>query len=406
MRTYFLLAWRNIWRNKRRALITMASVFFAVIFALAMRSMQLGSYDNMEKNIVGTFNGYIQVQDTAFWENRSINHSLSYSEETQEILRVHENVTDLVPRLESFALASSGELTKGVMVIGIDPGPEDRLTQLAGRVSDGGYLYKDDTGVLLGEKLAAYLHLGVNDTIVLIGQGYHGVSAAGKFPVRGLVRYPNPDMSAQMMVMALPEAQYFFATDNRVTSIVLNIRDRDMAGETAGDIDAVLPPGLTAMDWKTMLPELVQAIESDNASGKIMLGILYMVIGFGILGTVIMMTAERRREMGVMVAVGLQRWKLAVITGLETLMLAFLGVLIGVAAAIPMLEYLYRHPVPATGEMKEMIEEYGMEAVLVFSRDPALYSNQALIVGLIALITLTYPVVSILLLKPIKALRR
>ncbi|HRY99715.1 MAG TPA: hypothetical protein P5550_11730, partial [Bacteroidales bacterium] len=348
---------------------------------------------------------YIQVQDTAYWKNRSINHSLRYDNSLQHILRSDRNVSGLVPRLESFALASSGELTKGVMVIGIDPGPEDLLTQLAARVNQGNYLTPTDEGVLLGEKLAAYLQLSVNDTLVLIGQGYHGVSAAGKFPVRGLVHYPNPDMSGQMVVMSLSQAQYFLAIEGRVTSIVLDVRDRAMAGETAASLDSGLPPGLTAMDWKTMLPELVQAIESDNASGKIMLGILYMVIGFGILGTVIMMTAERRREMGVMVAVGLQRWKLALITALETLTLALIGVAAGVVTAIPLLEYLHRHPVPATGEMKEMIEEYGMEAVLVFSRDPALYRDQALIVALIALTTLAYPVVSILLLKPIRALR-
>ncbi|MBE0641609.1 MAG: FtsX-like permease family protein [Bacteroidales bacterium] len=130
-----------------------------------------------------------------------------------------------------------------------------------------------------------------------------------------------------------------------------------------------------------------------------------MVIGFGILGTVIMMTAERRREMGVMVAVGLQRSKLALITAMETLMLALSGVLAGVVIGIPLLEYMYRHPVPASGEMKEMIEEYGMEAVLVFSKDPAIYTDQALIVFFIAMITLLYPVISIFLLKPIKALR-
>lgn len=405
MKTFFKMAWRNIWRNRRRALITIASVFFAVFFALLMRSMQLGSYANMEKNIVEFYNGYIQVMDSSYWENKTINHTMLFDEEIAGRLLAEDNVRGIIPRLESFALSSAGELTKGVMVIGTIPEREDALTGISERVLEGSFLRADDDGVLIGEKLASYLKLTVNDTIVLLGQGYHSVSAAAMFPVRGILHFANPELNSQALYMPLPLAQSFYSADNRLTYIVLDIADRGQLSHTVQNIRNVIGESYTVMSWREMLTELVQQIESDNASGLIMLAILYMVIAFGVLGTVIMMTAERRREMGVMVAIGMQRSHLAIIVAFETLMLGLMGVLSGAIVSMPILTYFAHNPIPATGEMKRMFEEYGVEALWVFSNDPSMYINQGIAVIIITLFALIYPIITILGLKPMRAIR-
>lgn len=405
MKSYIKLAWRNIWRNKRRAAITIASVFFAVFFALLMRSLQLGSYANMERNIVEFYNGYIQVMDSNYWDNKTINNTMVLSDSIASRINTDKNVKGLVPRLESFALASAGDLTKGIMVVGADPEREDQLTGIADRVIKGSYFTKGADGIMLGEKLASYLKLDINDTIVLIGQGFHGISAAGKYPVSGILHFPSPELNSRVLYMPLETAQYFYSADNRVTSVVIDIADRKQLSNTIQVIRAELGDAYDVMSWREMLTELVQQIESDNASGIIMLGILYMVIAFGVLGTVIMMTAERRKEMGVMVAVGMQRKKLAIITGMETFMLGLIGVLAGCIAALPILSYFKANPIPATGEMKAMFEEFGVEALWVFSNDFSIYLNQGLAVIVITGIALLYPVIRILNLNPIKAIR-
>jgi ABC-type lipoprotein release transport system permease subunit len=159
------------------------------------------------------------------------------------------------------------------------------------------------------------------------------------------------------------------------------------------------------MSWEEMLPEIVQSIEADNASGIIMLLVIYMVIGFGILGTVLMMTMERTHEFGMMLAIGMKRGRLRMVAILESLMLTFLGVLAGVALGIPVLVYLYFHPIRLTGQVREMMLSYGWEPVLPFSLDPTIFLWQALTVLVIALAASTYPVWRISHVDPVEALR-
>jgi len=130
----YKMAWRNLWRNRRRTIITVASVFFAVFFALIMRSMQLGTYDYMFKNMIESYSGYIQVQNYEFWEDRIVDNASEFSGEIRQKMLETPNVKEIIPRFESFALASSGSRTKGVMVIGIDPEKEKLLSDVKGKL--------------------------------------------------------------------------------------------------------------------------------------------------------------------------------------------------------------------------------------------------------------------------------
>ena len=175
------LAWRNIWRNKRRTLITIGSITFAVVLACIMRSMQLGSYERMIDNSVRFFTGYIQVHKNGFWDDKTIDNSFTPGDELIGQIEQLPNVEAVVPRIESFALASYEMQTKGAMVLGIDPDREDFLTEVnKSRLTEGEPLKADDDGALIGKGLAEYLKMDIGDTLVLISQGYHGANAAGK----------------------------------------------------------------------------------------------------------------------------------------------------------------------------------------------------------------------------------
>src|SRR5690349_1375639 len=124
------LAWRNVWRNKRRTIITISSIFFAVLLALFMRSMQLGSYENMIRNSVELYSGYIQIHRKGYWEDKSINNVLEVSDTLVSVIEGTPYVDFYIPRLETFVLAASDEISKGVMVIGTSPREEGRMTKL------------------------------------------------------------------------------------------------------------------------------------------------------------------------------------------------------------------------------------------------------------------------------------
>jgi ABC-type lipoprotein release transport system permease subunit len=405
MKEYLKIAWRNLWRNRRRTMITVTSVLFAVFLALMMRSMQLGSYAYMIESALKNSTGYLQVHARGYWADKSIDNSLEFNPELEARMKATGNISSAVPRLESFALISSGRQTKGVAVIGTDPALEDQVSGLKKRIISGNYLEPGQYGVLLSEGLASYMAAGVNDSIVLLGQGYHGVTAAAELPVVGIVRFVQPDMNNQLLYMDLGHAQEFYSAENRLTSVSLMLNDPDRMLETAGILNEIDPEKLEVMTWKEMLFELVQYIESDNISGLFMLGILYMVVGFGILGTILMMTRERRREFGIMVAVGMKRTILATILMIESLIITIIGLAGGVALSLPVLTWFYHHPIQLKGEMAEAVLEYNMEPVMPFSMDPSMFYNQSFIVLIITLVALIYPLSVIARFKVIHAIK-
>ncbi len=401
---YFSLSWRNIWRNKKRTVIVAASVFFAVLMAVVMRSMQLGSYAYMIHSSAKMFTGYLQVQGVGYWENRSLEKSFTISEQQIEALRKIEHAEAVTPRLEAYALVSHDSSTKVSQVIGIDPQAENTFSGLKKRLVSGAYLNKQSQGALLGAGLAKMLQLQVGDSIVLYGQGYHGQIAAAEIPVVGLVKMPLKIMNNGLVLLSLPNAQQIFWAEGRITSLPILIDDiRHLDGvvsavkNSTGDKYAV-------MTWDEMLPDVKENIEADNAGGIIMLAILYVVIGFGVFGTIMMMVAERAREFSILISVGMRRWKLILATTLETLMVASLGFIAGLAVSVPVVWLMARSPIPITGDAAKIYDKMGIEAVIGFSTDPTIFSSQALVILIIALITAVYPWLYIRKLDPAKTM--
>ncbi|MHB9142978.1 MAG: ABC transporter permease, partial [Paludibacter sp.] len=144
MNTYIQLAWRNIWRNKRRTIITAASIFFGVVLSSIMSSMQEGSYAQYIKTIVNSYSGDLQIHKNGYSDDKIINNSMVYTPEMQNKISKIKTVTTLAPRIETYALASGSDLTKGVMVMGISPSTEDKITSLSKKIISGKYLVDGD----------------------------------------------------------------------------------------------------------------------------------------------------------------------------------------------------------------------------------------------------------------------
>jgi ABC-type lipoprotein release transport system permease subunit len=400
------IAWRNLWRNKRRTLITVASVFFAVWFALIMRAFQLGSYDLMVNNIVHAYTGYFQVHSKGYWSDQVLNNGFACTPDLEKELQATPGVSGFTLRLESFALASSGMQTKGVMVNGVDPEAENSLTSLEKKLTEGHYLKPGDSGALVSQRLAGYLNLRVGDTLVIIVQGYHGASAAGIFPVRGIVRFPSPDLDSRLVYLSLLAARDLFSAEGMLTSVAFNVNDPDLFGMAAGDLRQRLDPDVyEVMTWGEMMPEVVQQIRADSASGLIMLGILYMIVGFGIFGTMLMMLNERSREFGMMIAIGMQKGRLILILVTETLFLGLLGIVAGLLAAMPPIYYFYIRPIPLTGELAVSSERMGFEPLMPTAWEASFFIAQSLVVLSIVIAVMFLPILRIRKLNVINAMR-
>ena len=464
------IAWRNIWRSKRRTLITAASIFFAVFFAIIMRSMQLGSYGFMIQQSIEKFSGYLQVQNPEYFDEPSLNNFLDDAENLLQQIRNRKEIRVAVPRIESFVLASYGHQSKGVMVTAIDPEEEKKLSnpehmlakyRLTPKIVDtilseihldktqaellkfnqnklyhsldrialdldlnpqdfvqyhdvfkkhtvfkSSYLKQNDDGVLISSKLATYLKVAVGDSIVLMGQGKYGVTAAGIFPVRGIVRIPQPDLDNKLVYMSISKAQQFFDMPNMITSVAINLTDNENMLEVQSALNNRYDPKkYVVKNWMEINPTLKQQIESDNKSGQMFVFILYFIIFFGIFGTVMMMIAERKREFGVMVAIGMKKTKLAIIVVYEMIMVGIIGTISGMIASLPIIYFFYIHPVHLTGEMAKMYEDMGFEAIMPTAPIDAYFAYQGLVILFMVMLACYIPLQRIRKMKVMNALR-
>jgi ABC-type lipoprotein release transport system permease subunit len=466
------IAWRNLWRNKRRTIITAASVFFAVFFAVVMRSYQLGSYDSMILNFIESYSGYLQVQNIKYQDNPSVDYSFDYSEELDDAVSKTDKVVSVAPHIESFALVSSGTQTKGVAVLGIDTekesrfsNPENKLVKfriskesidkirkasnipesLIARIEgslgrsfssqarmeldldmsdneislyvkeineatgiSNAYLSKEDDGVLVSDRLASYLKVNIGDTVILMGQGYHGSSAAGMFPVRGIIKMPSPDIDNKLIIMTITAAQKYFDIEGKITSLSVNLTSksgRTMNGARTKINELLTDKNTITKTWEDLNPVLVQQIQGDSQTGVATLAMLYFIIFFGIFGTVLMMISERTREFGVLLSIGMQRRKLKRIITIEMLLLGALGLISGLLASSPVILYFYYNPIVMRGELGKMMEDYGWDAVMPTAWFGPYFYWQAIVVAIMVILATVYPVRKISKLKEIEALR-
>jgi ABC-type lipoprotein release transport system permease subunit len=400
-----VIAWRNLWRNKRRTLITVASIFFGVLLAVIMSSMQEGSYANMIDNVVKFYSGYIQIHDEEYWENKTLYYSFDANDELYKSIESADKITMVNPRLESYALASSEDITQPAMIVGVDPQKEERLTGLSKWIIDGEFLSAEDDGILLSAGLAKNLKVSANDTLALLSQGYYGNTVAELFPVRGILDFPSPELNKRFAYLELKKAQEFYGAEGKLTSLVLMVKNYKDVKVVMNELKTKIKSPYSAMSWDEMQPELVQVIEGDRAGGMVMKAILYMIIAFGILGTIMMMIAERRKELGVMVAVGMQKYKLAGILFYETMFMGLIGVVSGILVSIPIIIYMIHNPIPVTGDAAIAMKDMGIEPVMMFTGALKVFLNQVITVLAITFLISFYPLISIGRMIVIKYLR-
>lgn len=402
---FLKLAWRNIWRNKRRTQILVISISFAVLYTTYTQSSKFGLYDNMIKSTVQFFTGYVQVHKAGFWEERSINDAFALEDSLMGNLLAQGKIREIVPRLETYALASGNEGTKGVMVVGIDPLKENQLTQLKDRLVEGEYLAKEDHQVLIGKGVAEYFKIGLGDTLILVGQGYHGANAVNQYQVKGILKYPNEDFNNGIVYLPLQASQELFATENQVTGYAL-ILEQDQVEAVHASLSAALDKETyEVMDWKSMQPALVQTIAFDQYIISFIYYILYAILGFGIFSTFYMMVNERTYEFGIILASGMKRYQLKMITYLEVIMIGVTGISVGLISSFLVLFYLNRNPIQITGDEALAYKDLGIEPIMSYSIAPSIFIEQSLVVLFISLLIGLYSLRKISKLNIVTAIR-
>ena len=366
----FKIAWRNIYRNKKRSLITITSVFAALLLIILMRALQFGFYDKLIETVVESYAGYVEIHADGFWDNQSLDNSMQVDQQLLDDIQSVEGVENIVQRLQTFSLISEGEKTKGGVINGINLYEEQKITDWNKKMVSGSFDLSDNE-IIIAKGIAEFFGISENDTLILYGQGYRGMMAAGKYPVKGVIDLKNPDLNKIGLFMTMESVRNYVSPDEISTHIIIDKEKYYNEDKIVEDLGIILSDDYEVMTWKETLPEIEQTITADSAGGLIMAFILYVIVVFGMFGTVLMMTEERKYEFGVLISVGMSRIRLFGIILIETIILSMVGVVLAVMVTYPISIYYNINPIDMAILMgdgaDQMIEEMGFSPMIPMS---------------------------------------
>ena len=403
------MAWRNIWRNPRRSILTMTAIAFASLLLVFMLSFQFGSYDTMINSAVKIHTGHLQVQAEGYQDKRSMRLVVPDPEAIGSILDGTPGIDAYTYRANAFSLVSSKERTYGIMVIGIDPVREANVSTLKRVIRQGSYLSAEDTDqALVGELLAKNLRVGLGDELVVLGQGRDGSVAATVVQVKGIYNSGMDEFDRSSIHVPLKHFQEAYAMRGSVHEVVA-------LGISLGKIPAIKRAvaravenqdpkhNLVVLDWMDLMPGLVEGIQLDLVSGLILYVILIVVVAFSILNTFLMAVFERTREFGVLMAIGTTPGRLTKILLLESITMTIVGIVFGMIAGSLVTWYFQMHGISIAGT-SEVVRQFGIPERMFPQLSFLSASIGPILVLFITSLAALYPALKVRRLRPVEAL--
>jgi putative ABC transport system permease protein len=362
------LAWRNLWRNKRRTWLTVSAIAFVTVLMVFLITLQLGSYDLMIDSSLRIFTGQMQVQREGYLEKPQIRKVIPDAQALAERLRADPVLAPfgIAVRAQSFALASSSTRSYGAQVVGIEPDFEPKVSTIPHLVKKGrwlGGLHAQEA--VLGSAIAQNLQIKVGDELTLLGSAMDGSVAATVVPVVGIFESGMRDLDRIAIEIPLGTFQDLFGMGTDAHAIVFLAPELKYLPFMHAEVARRLPPSptLVVLDWEKLIPGLKQLTQADWTTGWFMYIALIAVVTFSILNTFLMSVLERTREFGIMLALGATPLRIGALVFAETVFLALLGLGIGVGLGIGIAGFLSVSGFTYPG-LKELMGQYGLPGLI------------------------------------------
>ena len=404
MNIFLKIAWRNILRSRYRSLITVLAVAMGFASLIFIRAFVDGADYQMIENYTNLISGHIQIHRLGFQLNMGLDKSISSPDKIETILRDSPRIIAFSPRVKEFVLASSAEHSSGILLLGVDPDAELKVTELNKRLRKGEFLSNDDQ-IIIGKDLASSLDVGLGDKVVLMGQAFDGSLANAAYRVSGIMDTGAEELDKGLAIITLHAAQELFVLEDKVSEIAIRTRSLNEVEAIAKQLKGALnDDALETLTWKEISPVLAQWIEFDIAFINIILLVVLLVVAAGILNTLLMATLERVKEFGIMLALGTKRAQIISMIGFESLILGLIGIALGYIAGIGISIYFRFNGIHLAAFSKALDEYYTGSIVY-----PRLSSGYLLSYGTVILVTCIvvslYPAWRAANLKPVEAIR-
>jgi len=403
------MAWRNIWRNPRRTFLTIAAIAFASMILVFMLSFQLGCYETMINTSVKISTGHLQIQAKGYLKDKKMNLVIKDPRKIAAFLDRVEGINAYTFRANGFCLVSSDKRTYGVVVTGIDPINEARVSSIKSLVRKGSYLKAEDTfAALIGENLSQNLKVGINDDITLLGQGRDGSIAAAVLTIKGIFDSGIDEFDRNIVMMGLKGFQEIFSMEKSVHQAVItadSLGQVFLVKQTIQDhfTAARGEEYLAVPDWMEIVPGLLQGIQIDLVSGIIMYIILVIVVAFSIFNTFLMAILERTREFGLMMAIGASPARITKLVMFESTCMTLAGILLGIIIGSIVTLYFQNKGIVIAGA-QDILSQYGIPERLYPRLSLISASAGPLVVFLITAVSSVFPALKIRKLNPVSAM--
>ena len=324
------MAWRNLWRNPRRTVITLFSMIFGLTMMIVGYALSDGMLNQMVHyaTLLGT--GHVQVHHPDYLEDHSLYDSM---EDPGTVLNAVSDagLGKASPRVFATALVSSGQQSAGGQLWGIDPRRESTVTDLHRHLESGKWIRDDAAGeVVLGRNLARSLAVGPGDEIVVLTQAADGSLGNALYTVSGTLKSVGEAMDRGGVIMHIRDLSELLVMDNRIHEVAIRLDHPDRLEEAVTALQKVLDRDrYRVQDWKQLFPELAQYLRLSSSSMTIVLAVIFAVASLGIVNTQLMSLFERTREVGIMRALGIGPLSVVLLILYETLFLTLIAALLG-----------------------------------------------------------------------------
>ncbi|HTP00599.1 MAG TPA: FtsX-like permease family protein [Anaerolineales bacterium] len=332
MLLYFRLAWRNIWRHRRRTVIIVTAMGLGLAFMMFYDGLMDGFNQAIYGNAIRVLGGNIQVHAAGYREKVDSNPMLPLANADQVVQAAKANpeVIAATRRIATGGLTSNHEGAFPISILGIDPEAEAPVSLIAPHIAAGRYLANDDRdAVLIGKGLADEMQVKVGDRITITGSDIHKQNRQRGMTVAGIYDIGLPSNEKKTVYISLPEAQELYGLPGQSTEVDITLKK---VGQEAAVVAALSPklPGYEVESWEKNYPELTTAVGNKNAVMTIFGVIIIVIAAIGILNLLLMAVYERTREIGLLGAIGLKPRQIAFLFLLEGAMIGVVGAAVGI----------------------------------------------------------------------------
>ena len=399
------VAWRNIWRNKVRSTVVITAITLGICAGVFSTAFFKGMAEQRIKKVIETETSHIQIHHPDFRQSTDISSFISDATHISGNIRQIPNVTGVSKRIVVFSMVASAETASGVKIVGVEPNDEMQVTNLSARIVDGAYFEGiRKNPVVIGKKLADKLKVKVRSKVVITLQDMEKNITAGAFRIAGIYDTDNFAFDeVNIFIRYSDMARLLSFPENACHEIAIRVNDADFTREVQQSVKPLIPD-LEVLSWTELSPEMKYLTEAMDIYMNIFIIIILLALLFGIINTMLMVVLERVKEIGMLMAIGMNKLRVFSMIVLETVFLSLTGGVVGVLLGGLISKYFETHAI-SLSLWREGYVELGYDPFVYTDLELSLMINTTLLVILTGIIAALYPAYKALRNDPAEALR-